>query len=56
MRVDVLLAGAWVCVMVAGAGVEASPCCGVLAAAAVGGLAFAGVRKLLSSQVIPPFF
>lgn len=42
MRVDVLLAGAWLCLVVGGAGVEASPCCGVLAAATVGGLAFAG--------------
>ena len=49
MRVDVLLAGACVCLVVGGAGVEASPCCGVLAAATVGGLAFAGARNLYFS-------
>ncbi|MPC48372.1 uncharacterized protein LOC123518525 isoform X1 [Portunus trituberculatus] len=42
MRVSALLAGAWACLLVGDSLVDASPCCGLVAAAAVGGLAFAG--------------
>ncbi|XP_063858850.1 uncharacterized protein LOC135099981 [Scylla paramamosain] len=42
MRVSALLVGAWACLLVGDSLVDASPCCGLVAAAAVGGLAFAG--------------